>query len=77
MPLVKIHRTILALVSNEVLWADTSVAAARQSRVLSPVSLRLTLLIMSRQRLVVFSPDFGPFCEVVLRTDGVHLPLES
>ena len=64
-------------------YGSVSISQAVQStifKLFAPLSLclgDLTLLIILRQVLIVAPPQLRPLCKLVLRTRGVHLPLEA
>lgn len=75
-PLVLIHLTALALVSKEDRAEDTAVPVSDQSSICASTSA-LTFLVMLSEGLVVLSPYFCPFCEVVLRADSRKFALQA
>jgi hypothetical protein len=78
-PVVETHRTIVALISKADRAEETDDAVPRTLAISTPKIANLclrTLLIMRRERLVVFPPQLSPLCEIVLSTDRSHFALE-
>lgn len=89
-PLVANHRSADAFVSNDPLEADTIAAVilrivstflphiGSDSSLLfsSHIVYSHTCLVVLSQNLVMLTPDFGPSCEIILRRNCVHLPLQ-